>query len=131
MNFTNDFTWNGKFFEVYLKLLGRQPAFIAGLGPTHAFLQISGLNKFISESINYQSLMMKKVGGQYTTNKCWKCLQNVFRAWRKRWFAVTCEGVYYSKKYSTTSEGVIDMLFFDKSVKIRFGKQTTGQDFGK
>ena len=131
MKFSTDYPSNGKFFESYIKSLIKQPSFMAGFGPTQAFLQISGLNKFINETINYQSLMMKKVGGQYTTNRCWKCLQDLFRIWRKRWFAITSEGVCYSKKYSVTSEGIIDMLFFDRSVKIRFGRQYTNQEFGK
>lgn len=130
MNFSDQYQINGKFFESYLKALVKQPTFMTGYGAFHSFLQISGLNKFINETIDYQSLLMKKVGGQYTTNRCWKCIQDLFRVWRKRWFAFTSEGVCYAKKFSSTSEGIIDMLFFDRSVKIRFGKQPTNQDFG-
>ena len=130
MKFSNTFQLNGKFFEDYLKTIISKPAFVTGFGPIHVFLQISGFNKFMDETIDYQSVLKKKVGGQYTTNRCWKCVQDLFKIYRKRWFAISSEGVCYAKKYALASEGVIDMLFFDRSVKIRFGMQATGQEYG-
>lgn len=126
-----DLDLNGKFYQNYLKQLVKQPRFFSKLGPVHSFLQLSGFNQVLGDDFYYQSFIKKRVGGQYTTNCCMKMIRRVCRSWRQRWFAITGEGICYAKRYEKTSEGIVDMLFFDRSVRIRFGKKFTGEDFGR
>lgn len=122
---------NGDFLEGYLKSLIEAPSLFYKLNALHAFLQISGLNFCMPDLFFYQVQLKKKVGGQYATNACMRCLRNLFSGWRSRWFAITSEGICYAKKFTETPRGVIDMLFFDRAVKIRFGKRDTGHSFGR
>lgn len=130
MNFGTDLSYNGRALETYLKSLIMIPTLFYKLNVLHAFLQISGLNNCMPDQFFFQAEMKKKVGGQYTTNACMKCLRNIFSGWRTRWFAVTSEGICYSKKFQETPKGVIDMLFFDRTVKILAGKRHTGLQYG-
>lgn len=131
MKFGLNCEMNGKFFEDYLKNLVKQPRFVLKLGPVHAFLLISGFNKVLGEAIYYQTIMKKRVGGYYTTNCCMRFLRKLCNSWRKRWFAITGEGICYAKNYTLTEKGFIDNLFFDKTIKIRIGKKITDEQFGK
>lgn len=130
MKFGPDYLANGKFYEDYLKQLTKQPKFFSKLGPIHTFLQLSGFNQVLGDEFYYQSIMKKQVGGGYTRNCCMKLIHKVCQSWRKRWFAITGEGICYAKRYHLTTQGIIDMLFFDRTIKVRFGKKYTGQEFG-
>lgn len=131
MTFGSDYVANGMFYEEYLRQLVKQPKFFSKLGPIHTFLQLSGFNQVLGDEFYYQSIMKKRVGGQYTTNCCMKLIHKICQSWRKRWFAITAEGICYAKKYHLTNEGIVDMLFFDRTIKVRFGKKYTGEDFGR
>lgn len=121
---------NGNFLQIYLKELTKMPNLMTVIGPLHAFIQISGFNKTISDQIFFQEVVWKKVGGQHTTGKLITCLKTFFAGWRARWVAVTNEGICYTKKLQDTPEGAIDNLFFDRTIKINYGKKYTGNAYG-
>lgn len=130
MSKSGDFPNLGKYYETYLLHLIRQTKLFLVLGQLHIFLEVSGFTGVLGDKIYHQSVMRKKVGGHYNSNKCMKCLKGIFTTWRFRWFAITSEGVCYAKKLSTTPQGVIDMLFFDKTVQVVFGKKDTSKEYG-
>lgn len=130
MNFGTDHEANGRFYADYLKQLVKQSIFYSKLGSVHTFLQLSGFNNVLGDQFYYQNFVKKMVGGQYTTNCCMKMIHKVCQTWRQRWLAITGEGICYAKRYQLTNEGIVDMLFFDRTMKVRFGNKFTGQDFG-
>lgn len=122
---------NGKFLECYLNKLIKLPKIFTKFNSLHMFLQISGLNYTVSDKIFFQGILQKKIGGHNTTGCFMKCIRGMFSSWRSRYFAISSEGICYAKKYSVTEKGFIDMLFFDRTVKIRYGKRVTGHPFGR
>lgn len=122
---------NGKFLECFLNKLIKVPKIFAKFNSLHLFLQISGLNYTVSDKIFFQGILQKKIGGHNTTGCFMKCIKGLFSSWRSRYFAISSEGICYAKKYHVTDKGFIDMLFFDRTVKIRYGKRVTGHQFGR
>jgi hypothetical protein len=122
---------NGKFLESYLNKLIKVPKIFTRFNSLHLFLQISGLNYTVSDKIFFQGVLQKKIGGHNTTGCIMKCVRGMFSSWRLRYFAISSEGICYAKKFLVTEKGFIDMLFFDRTVKIRYGKRATGEQFGK
>lgn len=121
-------------FEVlntYLNSVIRNPKMIKELTPIHQFFELSGLNCLVSSNMFFQGYLKKKVGGQYVNSNCIGCLVNSFAGWRNRWFAITNEGICYSKKYSQTTKGAIDMLFFDSTVEIVFNEKKSDRSRSK
>ncbi len=131
MHINTDLGSNGMFFQVYLEKLTKSKRFVSKLNQIHAFLAFSGYNKVVDDSIYYQGQLKKKVGGHFTTNRCMKCLQSLFSAFRDRWFVITSEGMSYCKHIKDSTNGFMDMLFFDRTVRVRLGSKATGQAFCK
>lgn len=127
MHFGTDFESNGKFFQTYLEKLVKSKRFVSKLNQIHAFLAFSGYNKVVDDVIYYQGQLKKKVGGRFTTNRCVKCLQSFFSAYRDRWFVITSEGISYCKHIKDSMNGFMDMLFLDRTVRVRFGSKATAQ----
>jgi len=130
-NFSNDATENGRNLEKYLRGLLKNPKLFLRLGFLHAFIQISGLNYQIPDTIYQQDVVRKKFGGHNRTSAIMRFFRKFISGWTYRWFAITSEGICYAKNYSETANGLVDMMFFDKTVKIRLGLTGTGSRYGR
>lgn len=130
MKFGFDLVFDGNFFQGYLLKLLESAQFVSKFNQVHAFLGVSGFNNVVSDTIYYQGQLKKRVGGHHTTNRCYRCLQRLFSTYRPRWFTVTSEGISYCKNIQDSMNGSMGNLFFDRTVRIRFGAKQTNEDFG-
>lgn len=122
------FSWSDRnvlvSFAEFLNLLLNIPKVVLHLGLLHAFLEISGFQRMISTRFYIQTEITKKRGGYYLHTKCFNCIKQFFSFYKSNWIAITSDGVCYCQSISSSLSNIKEMLFFDKTVKVRFGRST-------
>jgi len=75
-----------------------------------------------------EGYLKKRGGGRFKENKVRLYLSTIFRRWQRRWFILTEEGIIYLVDSESTR--VREMLLFDQSFKIEYGRKATGSHEG-
>lgn len=127
--FGNDLNSNGSLLCTYLQRLISQTKIFCKFNEIHKFLEISAVNQAF-DNILYQGELKKKVGGQFSTNRCSKLCRSLITKWEYKWFSITEEGISFADNFAEPYKGRFDVLFFDSTVKILFGKKQTNLKYG-
>ena len=96
----------------------------------HEFLEISKLNRLTDAKVFKQGFVRKRIGGKYNESKIRVWVKACCTCWKKRWTAISEEGIFYSSYPEDDITGVRDMLFFDRTIHIKFGYKLTGKKYG-
>ena len=94
------------------------------------FIGLSKIHSFTDAKIFKQGYINKRHLGKYNEGMINIWCRALCSRWRKRWTAVSEEGICYIYKPDDDLEGVGDMLLFDKTIKISFGRINTGKKNG-
>jgi len=94
----------------------------------YEFLEISLLPLPDGPKKYKEGYLKKRTGGRYKENMCQMYCGVFCRRWVKRWFIVNNEGILYV--IDSNSTRVREMLLFDRSFRIEYGRQSTGTNDG-
>jgi len=75
-----------------------------------------------------EGYLKKRSGGRFKKNKSIFYCNVLFGSWQERWFRLTQEGIIYAINSSSTRPR--EMLLFDQSFNIEYGRHATGVKTG-
>ena len=84
-------------------------------------LEISKINSLIDVKVFKQGYTKKRKGGSYNESRIKTFIYAFCTSWRKKWITITEEGISYSKYPCDGVDSITDMLYFDKTINIKFG----------
>lgn len=76
-----------------------------------------------------QTFLKKRSGGRHNEGPCRRC-STIFGNWKKRFFTVTSEGIFYSVGYLPHESDIKEMIPFSFHFSIEYGIRSTGYKFG-
>jgi len=112
----------------YLQYLITEPFIREHSKALYEFLEISLLPLSDGPKKYKEGYLKKRTGGRYKENICQVYCGIICRRWLKRWFVINNEGILYT--IDSNSTRVREMLLFDQSFKIEYGRKATGTHTG-
>ena len=94
------------------------------------FLEISSLGCGAYSKHYKECFVKKRRGGRYKERTCNIILNRFIKGWQKRWFIVTEDGIMYAKDPKSHDSKAMEMLLFDSTFKIDYGRFHTGSSRG-
>jgi len=112
----------------YLQNLVDDTCFRENSQALYEFLEISLLPLPDGPKKYKEGYMKKRTGGRYKENICQMYCGLFCRRWVRRWFIVNNEGILYT--IDSNSTRIREMLLFDRSFRIEYGRHSTGTKTG-
>jgi len=94
----------------------------------YEFIELSLLPVTTGPQKLKEGYLKKRSGGRFKKNKFRLYCSVLFSNWQQRWFLLTEEGIIYA--INSTSTKVREMLLFDQSFQIEYGRHDTGTKTG-
>lgn len=74
--------------------------------------------------------ILKRAGGRYKGSSLYSCGILSCMLWSKRWLVIRQDGVLYTLGPTIDKSSIREILFFDSSFRIEYGKNQTGNEKG-
>ena len=114
--------------EKYITTLLKTPQVRSRSKVFYEFLEFSLLPLVNTPRKYKEGGLRKKGGGRFKHNKIKLYCSVFFTTWQQRWFILTEEGIIYTIDSDSTKAR--EMLLFDQSFQIEYGKDLTGNKVG-
>lgn len=94
----------------------------------YVLFEVSQLPLSTENKCSKEGFLLKKAGGRFRESRLRTYCGLLCNRWLKRWFFINDEGLYYA--LDSTSTELREVLIFDRSFKLIYGRKETGTKLG-